>query len=147
MALKDRYLTISEAASKAGVTRQTVSRWVADGHLVAEKVGRQVLIEKKKLAQYMAEQDVIQAAMQIVNEIIVRIREKYGYTDDDMVEFRDFDRRKTFLFSVTKKDGAREMVSFDIGKVEPLESKAQSFMLLGYKVPIKKIERRAIKKQ
>ena len=40
MALKDKYLTISEAAKELGVTRQSISRWIKEGRVTAEKIGR-----------------------------------------------------------------------------------------------------------
>ena len=52
MALKDNYLTISEAAKQLKVTRQTISRWIAKGYVPAEKIGRETLIKKKDLHQY-----------------------------------------------------------------------------------------------
>lgn len=52
MTLKDKYFTISEAAKEIGVTRQTISRWIADGKISAEKVGRETLIKKKDLQKY-----------------------------------------------------------------------------------------------
>lgn len=53
MDLKDKYLTISEAAKELGVTRQTISRWIRDGKLEAEQVGREKLINKKSLERFL----------------------------------------------------------------------------------------------
>ena len=52
MALKDKYFTISEAAEELKVTRQTISRWITQGNIPSEKVGREILIKKKDLYQY-----------------------------------------------------------------------------------------------
>lgn len=52
MALKDTYFTILEAAKEFRVTRQTISRWIAEGKIPVEKVGRETLIKKKGLHQY-----------------------------------------------------------------------------------------------
>ena len=49
MALKDNFLTITQAAEKMRVTRQTISRWIAEGKLSAEKVGREKLIPKHEI--------------------------------------------------------------------------------------------------
>lgn len=38
-------ITVQAAADLAGVTRQTVSAWIADGRLAGEKAGRMVLVE------------------------------------------------------------------------------------------------------
>jgi len=52
MALKDDYITITEAAKQLKVTRQTISRWVAKGYVPGEKIGRETLIKKKDLQKY-----------------------------------------------------------------------------------------------
>ena len=52
MALKDNYVTITEAAKKLGVTRQTISRWIAKKYVPVERVGRAALIKKKDLQKY-----------------------------------------------------------------------------------------------
>ncbi|MBA7661050.1 hypothetical protein ES703_69062 [subsurface metagenome] len=52
MALKDNYVTITEAAKQLGVTRQTISRWIAKKYVPAERVGRVALIKKKDLHKY-----------------------------------------------------------------------------------------------
>jgi excisionase family DNA binding protein len=49
MAIKDSYYTVTEAAKKLGVSRQTISRWLASGKIVAESVGREKLIRKSQL--------------------------------------------------------------------------------------------------
>ncbi len=53
MVLKDKYITISEAAKEVGVARQTVSRWIREGKIEAEQVGREKLINKKSLARLL----------------------------------------------------------------------------------------------
>lgn len=50
MALKDSYFTVAQAAEELGVTRKTISRWLADGKLSAEKVGREKLIPRVDVA-------------------------------------------------------------------------------------------------
>ncbi len=66
MALKDNYFTISEAARELNVTRQTISRWVANGKLAGEKIGRETLINKKDLFEEQRHQLTDTAAGQIV---------------------------------------------------------------------------------
>jgi excisionase family DNA binding protein len=53
MALKENYLTISEVAKELKVTRQTVSRWIRDGKIEAEQVGREKLINKRSLTRFL----------------------------------------------------------------------------------------------
>lgn len=143
MALKDKYFTITEAARMAAVTRQTISRWVAEGHLPAEKVGRQVLIDKNDFGQYLMKQNVYRMAAQIIDGVVARIRQEYNYTEEDRVEFLKLDFKKDiFHFSVVRKDGTHEVVSVSVSKPEKLSSKGEPFLLIGYKFPIKKMERR-----
>ncbi len=52
MALKDKYVTITQAAKQLGVTRQTISRWIVKGRVPGEKIGRETLIKKKDLYKY-----------------------------------------------------------------------------------------------
>jgi excisionase family DNA binding protein len=143
MALKDKYFTVSDAARIAGVTRQTVSRWIAEGQLLAEKIGRQVLIEKKDFGDYLRRQNLYRMATQIIDGVGDRIRQEYNYTEEDKVKFLDLDSKKDiFHFSVVRKDGTHEEVSVSVSKPEKLSSKGEPFLLIGYKLPIKKMERR-----
>ncbi|MFC1901727.1 excisionase family DNA-binding protein [Chloroflexota bacterium] len=52
MALKDKYLTISQAAKELKVTRQTISRWTAKKYVPVERVGRVALIKREDLHKY-----------------------------------------------------------------------------------------------
>lgn len=70
MALKDKYVTVSQAAKDLGVTRQTISRWIRKKYVPAEKVGRVVLIEKKELEKFRAWKISEDAA-----DVIVRLYE------------------------------------------------------------------------
>ncbi|MFO7996693.1 MAG: helix-turn-helix domain-containing protein [Dehalococcoidia bacterium] len=143
MALKDKYITVTEAAEIAGVTRQTVSRWIADGHLLAERIGRQVLIGKKEFGDYLRRQNLYRMAAEIIDGVGDRIRQEYNYTEEDKVKFLDLDFEKNiFHFSVVRKDGTHEEVSVGVSKPEKLSSRGEPFLLIGYKFPIKKMERR-----
>lgn len=68
MALKDKYLTISEVAKELNVTRQTVSRWIREGKIEAEQVGREKLIDKKTIKRY------VQKRVKGLYEIIEKMR-------------------------------------------------------------------------
>jgi len=50
--VKDDYITVSQAAEHLGVSRQTISRWIADGKFPAEKMGRQKLIATKHIDSF-----------------------------------------------------------------------------------------------
>ncbi len=74
MALKDEYFTISEAAKDIGVTRQTISRWIAELDIPVEKIGRVTLIKREDL-KYQRMRLSFAAANQVV-ALMYR-----GYTD------------------------------------------------------------------
>jgi|GEM_PF-4340502 len=106
MALKDSYLTISQAAENLKVTRQTVSRWIAEGKLSAEKVGREKLIPR---------QDVESFGMQRVAPIFSLIlstglKSGLGYNPTEMR-----------IEGVVGKEPLRATVINDKGEVELVE--------------------------
>lgn len=76
MAIKDRYWTISEAAKQFNVTRQTISRWIADGKISVEKVGRETLIKKKDLHQYHRRR-LSEAAAESIVDLYLATAEDY----------------------------------------------------------------------
>ena len=114
MGLKDDYLTISEAASYIGVTRQTISRWLKKGKLEAEKVGRERVINKKDLVYVHRDE----RAWEIVNNKIVAgmandIRKEYGYDKQDKIEMIFHDpSRGFFTYIVTRKDGTLDKIAY-----------------------------------
>ena len=117
MALKDEYLTISQAAEDLGVTRQTISRWVAKGEIPAERIGRETLIHKDDLQIIESRQDE-DIRNKIVKRLISEVRKKFHYTREDKIEEIEPSKRAIRL-SVTRKDGTHEIlrVSFvDITK-------------------------------
>ncbi len=59
MPLMDSYFTVSQAAKELGVTRKTISRWLVDGKLSAERVGREKLIKKGEVYSLMLVGDAI----------------------------------------------------------------------------------------
>ena len=134
MALKDKYFTISEAAQELGVTRQTISRWVASGRLPAEKVGRETLIEKTQLQRYGDDSLSRSIMAKFAGRFTRYLREKHGYTNEDAIQLLGTKQWGTGLeFSVTKKDGTCEKVSVDIGKIEVGEDRHVSFEIKGVK--------------
>lgn len=48
-ALVANYYTLGQAARAAGVNRVTLWRWIRDGKLHSERIGREVLIERKAI--------------------------------------------------------------------------------------------------
>lgn len=76
MALRDKYFTISEAAKGLGVTRQTISRWINNEFVPAEKIGRETLIKKTDLQKYLLERYTEAAKVSVMN-LFKAIAENY----------------------------------------------------------------------
>jgi excisionase family DNA binding protein len=91
MALKDEYFTIAEAAKEIRVTRQTISRWVRDGVILTEKVGRTVLIRKQELYDYNEKRLLEEKRSSIQEQLSSLIREAMDYADDIKIEFTGID--------------------------------------------------------
>lgn len=112
MALKDKYFTISEAAKELRVTRQTISRWITQGKIPAEKVGRETLIKKKDLHEYQRRRLSYEAAGQIINLLNVELndycREK-GYISTDEVVKWDAPELGYGEFLAQKPDGTHRI--------------------------------------
>jgi len=119
MALKDEYYTISEAAEQVGVTRQTISRWINEGKLLAEKIGRETLIKIEQVNQLIDERLTVLIGKYVDRRLGTFLKEKYNYTKGDIIEPLGT-KRKPFAigYSVRRKDGNREKVWIHIGKVE-----------------------------
>jgi len=52
MSVKEEFFTVNESAKVLNVTRQTVYRWIKDGIIKAETIGRETLIEKTEIWRY-----------------------------------------------------------------------------------------------
>jgi excisionase family DNA binding protein len=111
MALKDKYFTISEAAEYMDVTRQTIARWVAEGRLHAEKLGREVLIERDELYEYERHR-LAEAIHRWATRAAMHYAQiKYGYSKDDKIELIETLKPATFVFSVIRQGGSIERVN------------------------------------
>lgn len=140
MGLKDYYVTITEAAKILHVSRQTVSTWIKEGKLPAEKVGRETLIERKALTQHEGRM-IMNVSREIANKRILarNFSGKIFFHKGDKIE-KAKSRRNEMVYLVTKEDGSREKIeieeldfSIDIGK-EPTV----------INVNVKKIKRKVI---
>jgi excisionase family DNA binding protein len=123
MALKDDYFTLSEFAARVGVTRQTASRWLKDGKVVGERVGREVLIPKDEL-QKCEDKFGAMIGETIIKIIIKAIREELHYFKKDRIEPISYDKDEDVIqFSVVRKDGTRDKVQtriMEISEEEPI---------------------------
>jgi len=117
MGLKNVYFTISQAAGQLGVTRQTVSRWIAEGRFPADKVGREVLINRNEVLNWES-----QRLAGLVREHVIRKLWNF-LVGDWSVEEAEIEVLETHpdgstVFSIATNDGRRLKTKIDIRKVE-----------------------------
>lgn len=82
--LKSKYFTITEASKKLGVSRQTISRWIADGKLTTEAIGREKLIDKAQINRIRRLN--IPKFTRMVNEKIADLIQGKYYSKNDEVK-------------------------------------------------------------
>lgn len=102
MALKGKYFTVSEVAKEMGVTRQTISRWIAQGKFIAEAVGREKIISEKQVRR-MRRLNATSLAKRVIAKLSDLIKQSF-YSEDDKIRVEGDD------FIVTKSDGTMEKV-------------------------------------
>ncbi len=141
MALKDTYFTISEAAKKLNVTRQTISRWIASGKIHGERVGRETIIAKEELHRVQHER-VNEAAIDV---ILDGIRQKLAYKDyKEVIKLRPTEGY--LVFSALKKDGTREWLKVPIAKIRVVQQES-GYLSLRFVVESEKMAHRQHKKK
>ncbi len=128
MALKDDYVTVSQAASLIGVTRQTISRWVKQSKISGEKIGREVLISRNELDKYRS--NIRDRFVQNVTDAVIDvIRQRFKYSEKDKIEpiyssscYEEEHRENVLNFSVKRKDGSYSEVQtrFRISQEKPI---------------------------
>ncbi len=109
MALQDKYVTINQAAWILNVTRQTISRWISEKKLPAEKVGRTVLIDRQEL--WSLKQVMLNAEL---SSWILEMAEMYAiwsnnYTVDDDIKLRDIREDGVVVMDVKRKNNKHEI--------------------------------------
>jgi len=112
MRIADNYYTLSQVADELGVTRQTVSRWIKSKKMPAEKIGREILIEKRIVDEERVEHwsNLVRAIMSwhFDADNYRQIREYCHFSDEDKLEIHGNPEDKTFL--ATLKDGTKKKV-------------------------------------
>lgn len=119
MSIKEQYFTISQAANYMDVTRQTISRWIAQGRFPAEKVGREVII--KQIDFYRYENQLI--GEKLINNVVFYcrylVKESYDFKDEDIIEFNgivDIDN-SIYQFIVTRTNGVKDKINVKLSIV------------------------------
>jgi len=108
MAIQDEYSTISEAARDLGVTRQTVSRWIASGRLPAERIGREKLVKKEDIFTFSFNRNYEWLIRAVPHLLIGHLRKDYEFSEGEKLE-RISD---SFDICVRKPDGTIDIVEF-----------------------------------
>jgi len=122
MALKDKYLTITEAAKRLGVTRQTISRWIAKKYVAAEKVGRQTLIHKSDLYRYKR--------WRISEDLANKVRELYLSIAEDYLREKGILKESQRLQFVDPEEPPKGTVRFLKSKEEAeIDSRVKPIMI------------------
>ncbi len=128
MALKDNYLTASQAAKELNVTRQTISRWIAKKYVPVERVGTVALIKKEDLHKYRKwrlSEAAADSIMALYTATIGDIfREKGRMKPGFHVEFpSDEDDNVIHLSSEEKAEVERRMKTILVEILEEVDSK------------------------
>lgn len=145
MTLKDSYSTLSEAAKEFKVTRQTVARWVSDGDISAEKIGRETLIPKSEIERFSLVRMMSEDIEQLKERTISYIQKKYPNTESDGITLINFDgksRAASLTFSSQTKGNKYEIININIGRPDPIVEEDDSFITVGMKIPVLKIIKR-----
>lgn len=72
------WLSTSEVAKIIGVSRVTVFRWVKDGRIVADKVGKTYLISREALDSYLGKEHLTETRKQEISQNVDRVFKEYG---------------------------------------------------------------------
>ncbi len=108
MSLKDSYFTVTQAAKELGVTRKTISRWLVDGKLSAEKVGREKLIPKGDVYSLAFVGDAIRFIPKVWNAL----EEFLGYSIDRIILEQ---------YPIPETEFTRAMIISKTGKIDYVE--------------------------
>jgi excisionase family DNA binding protein len=120
MALKDSYYTITQAARVLGVTRQTIARWIEEGKISAEKVGRETLIAKQEFdkPEFVSKKLRTSIFKQFAEQLIATIKTECGYEDEADLTIQGYhpgdEDKGYFVLSVRRKDGTCQIVNVEV---------------------------------
>lgn len=100
--LRDSYFTVYQASQELNVTRQTISRWIAQGRLTAEQVGRERLIPKKDVYRRQRER----TSDSLVQFLVDHLRQSEGYVETEPATTTEGE----IVFVGVKENGTRERI-------------------------------------
>jgi len=122
---KIRYCTVSEAADRLKVTRQTVYRWITSGKIKTEKIGREIVINRIELHKVIRNlwMDSLRKEISngIINDFFFEGEFIKGYQVKSAEASKNFGfiikLEEPFVFSVTWPNGKRERVTFPMDAI------------------------------
>jgi excisionase family DNA binding protein len=129
MALKDKYFTISEAAREMDVTRQTISRWIAEGKFLGEKIGRETLIKKDDVYEYQGQRVAASVHNWIVKRVLEWVKAQYHLQEQDEVQLNNIGEDGVLRFNVTTHNGVKDMVNV-LPEVGIRKEKGRTFLFM-----------------
>lgn len=143
--LTDEYITISQAAKAVNVTRQTISRWIKQGKISAEKIGRETLIGKDSLF-LLYDEKMKEYFSESINRWIRKaattyLREK-RYVSENSTMIITHQSAKNITILVWEKDSSRIVFNMPIGQMHfVIDREAKELLRLKTaKVIVKKTE-------
>ncbi|OGL74605.1 hypothetical protein A3C96_02135 [Candidatus Uhrbacteria bacterium RIFCSPHIGHO2_02_FULL_60_10] len=74
------FYSTSELAKKIGVTRTTVFRWIKEGKLKAERVGRNYIIPEDELERIAPQTESQEQKNKELGEAVKKVVSEYGET-------------------------------------------------------------------
>ncbi len=77
---KDNFFSTSQVAEILGVTRITVFRWIKEGTLKAEKIGRNYVISHEELNKHLDSKPLSDEEKTRVTKLVHKTIEDYGET-------------------------------------------------------------------
>ena len=119
--LKDKYFAISETARELNVTRQTISRWIKQGRLSAERIGRETLITKREVQRLQHER---------VHESLVVYLAGYFQQQPEYKKVVGLKPAKGNLrFSAVSSHGNREILQVPIATIKMVKGESGIYHL------------------
>jgi excisionase family DNA binding protein len=115
MAVKDMFVTISEAAKILNVSRQTIYRWIEDKKFPAEKVGGMILVDKKSVLEFRAKRIDESFFGYIIDSLDTFIRREFKYSREDEIGKAGVED-ECLIYVVNKKNGKSDKIK--IGGLE-----------------------------
>jgi excisionase family DNA binding protein len=105
------YCTVSEAAERLKVTRQTVYRWIDGGKIKSEKIGREIVIDRLELHKVMRNLWIEAMRKDISSHVIDTF-----FWDRELIKGREAEVDQDFSFQIAFEEPFAVKVTDPNGK-------------------------------